>query len=67
MREDDTQQDKRRKEEKKKLATLSTYNKRYLPIINEYQHIEQPISLHLSLAILFFDREKKKNDKQKIT
>jgi hypothetical protein len=59
----------RRRKEKKKLATPSTYNKRYLPIIDEYQHIEQPISLHLSLSILFFcmEREGKKNDKQKIT
>jgi hypothetical protein len=51
----------RRRKEKKKLAT---YNKTYLPIINEYQHIEQPISLSLSL---YFLRKKKKNDKQKIT
>jgi hypothetical protein len=48
---------RRRKEEKKKLATSSTYNKTYLPIINEYQHNEQPISLHLSL---YFLRKKKK-------
>jgi len=61
MREDDTQQEKKRKK-KKKLATPSTYNKRYLPIIDEYQHIEQPISLHLSLSLdsIFFMREGKK-------
>jgi hypothetical protein len=54
----------RRRKEKKKLATLSTYNKRYLPINNEYQHIEQPISLHLSLYSIFLIERKKAINKR---